>query len=198
MGSKARTQRMKHVISQRIRHVRCVIEAVYHRHNISAILRTCDALGIHTVHLITDSFRATKGAARGAERWLNIIRHKTPEEAIEALRSDGYAIYIADLADISVTPEQVPIDTPVCLWFGAELVGVSEAAQAAADGVMTIPMRGFAQSLNVSVAAALALRPVVERARALGDVALLTPEVRDATWAEWMSRGENLERPESV
>ena len=198
MGSKARTQRMKHVISQRIRHVRCVIEAVYHRHNISAILRTCDALGIHTVHLITDSFRATKGAARGAERWLNVIRHKTPEEAIEALRSDGYAIYIADLADISVTPEQVPIDTPVCLWFGAELVGVSEAAQAAADGVMTIPMRGFAQSLNVSVAAALALRPVVERARALGDVALLTPEVRDATWAEWMSRGENLERPESV
>ena len=198
MGSKARTQRMKHVISQRIRHVRCVIEAVYHRHNISAILRTCDALGIHTVHLITDSFRATKGAARGAERWLNVIRHKTPEEAIEALRSDGYAIYIADLADISVTPEQVPIDTPVCLWFGAELVGVSEAAQAAADGVMSIPMRGFAQSLNVSVAAALALRPVVERARALGDVALLTPEVRDATWAEWMSRGENLERPESV
>ena len=194
MGSKARTQRMKHVISQRIRHVRCVIEAVYHRHNISAILRTCDALGIHTVHLITDSFRATKGAARGAERWLDVVRHETPEEAISVLRADGYRIYIADLGDDSVTPEQVPIDAPVCLWFGAELVGVSAAAQEAADGVMTIPMRGFAQSLNVSVAAAIALRPVVERARALGDEALLTPEVRCATWDAWMSRAENVER----
>jgi tRNA (guanosine-2'-O-)-methyltransferase len=185
---------MKHVISQRIRHVRCVIEAVYHRHNISAILRTCDALGIHTVHLITDSFRATKGAARGAERWLDVVRHQTPEEAISVLRADGYKIYIADLGNDSVTPEQVPIDAPVCLWFGAELVGVSDAAQAAADGVMTIPMRGFAQSLNVSVAAAIALRPVVERARALGDEALLTPEVRGATWDAWMSRAENVER----
>lgn len=194
MGSKARTQRMKDVISQRIRHVCCVIEAVYHRHNISAILRTCDALGIHKVHLITDSFRATKGAARGAERWLDVVRHATPEDAISALRQEGYKIYIADLADISVTPEEVPIDHPVCLWFGAELVGVSAQAQAAADGVMTIPMRGFAQSLNVSVAAALALRPVVERARALGDVALLTPEVREATWDAWMSRAENMER----
>ena len=67
-----------------------------------------------------------------------------------------------------MVPEAIPVDRPVCLWFGAELVGVSDAARAAADGVVQLPMMGFAQSLNVSVAAALALRPVADAARRLG------------------------------
>ena len=63
----------------------------------------------------------------------------------------------------------------------------------AADGVLTIPMRGFAKSLNVSVAAALALRPVAERARALGEAALLDEDERARTWARWMERAENID-----
>jgi tRNA C32,U32 (ribose-2'-O)-methylase TrmJ len=77
----------------------------------------------------------------------------------------------------------------VCLWFGAELAGVSEVARAAADGVVTIPMRGMAQSLNVSVAAALALRPVAERARALPGASLAADEIR-ATLAAWLERDQ--------
>ncbi|MFT4624071.1 MAG: tRNA (guanosine-2'-O-)-methyltransferase [Myxococcota bacterium] len=185
---------MREVLGQRLARVHCAIEAVYHRHNVSAILRTCDALGVHNVHLVEGHFTPAHGASRGAERWLDVRDHPTPEAAIAAIRAAGCRIYIADLSDDAVTPEQVPVDKPVCIWMGAELAGVSDTALAAADGVITIPMHGFAQSLNVSVAAALALRAVAERARAIGPDALLSEQERAATWAEWMERAENIDR----
>jgi tRNA (guanosine-2'-O-)-methyltransferase len=76
----------------------------------------------------------------------------------------------------------------VCLWFGAELVGVSEEARRAAKGTVTVPMWGMGQSLNVSVAAAIVLRPIAERARALGERARLPDEEREATLAAWLER----------
>jgi len=183
---------MRTALDARLGRVRCAIEAVYHRHNVSAILRTCDSVGLQHVHLVEGHFSPAKGAARGAERWLQLHRERSAEQAIERLRADGFRIWIADLAEDSVTPEEVPVDEPVCLWFGAELVGVSEVARAAADGVVTVPMRGLAQSLNVSVAAALTMRPVAERARALGDIALLPPDEREQIWKTWMDREEAL------
>jgi tRNA (guanosine-2'-O-)-methyltransferase len=180
---------MAAVLAQRLGRVRCAIEAVYHRHNVAAILRTCDALGIHHVHLVAGEAGAvSKGPARGAEHWLALHHHASTSEAVAALRAEGFAIWIADLVGAPVIPEAVPVDRPVCLWFGAELLGVSEAAREAADGVVALPMRGMAQSLNVSVAAALALRPVAEAARALGEAAILTDGERAATLAAWLAR----------
>jgi tRNA (guanosine-2'-O-)-methyltransferase len=183
---------MEEVLGLRLGHVRAAIEAVYHRHNVSAILRTCDALGIHQVHLVGEGFRTSKGPARGAERWLSLRHHARAEEAVAELRADGFRIYVADLVGRPLLPETVPVEAPVCLWFGAELVGVSEAARAAADGVVTVPMRGMAQSLNVSVAAALVLRPVAERVRALGERALLDPARRAEVLGDWIARDRAL------
>jgi len=181
---------MREVLDQRMNHVSVAIEALYHRHNVSAVLRTIDSLGLHRVHLVEGHFRAIRGTSRGAERWLELNHHPSPERAIEAIRATGYQVWCADLADDAVPPEQVPIDRPVCIWMGAELVGVSPVARELCDGVVSIPMRGFAQSLNVSVAAALTLRPIAERARTLGPDALLDPEERERIWADWMAREE--------
>ena len=98
---------------------------------------------------------------------------------------------MADLTDDAVPPSEVPLDEPVCLWFGAEHNGVSPEATAAADGVVMLPMYGFAQSLNVSVAAALVLQQVAQRARARPD-ALLPSEVQAKTLAAWIEREEVL------
>lgn len=192
MTSDRRRQRMTEVLARRLVTVHCVIEALHHRHNISAILRTCDALGIHHVHLVAGRrFKVSQGTARGAERWLHLHKHRTPGEAIAALRAEGLAIWVADLADDSRVPEAIPIDGPLALWFGAELVGVSPEARAAADGVVTLPMHGFAQSLNVSVAAALALRPVAERVRATGTGNM--PEIEQGALLErWLARDDAL------
>lgn len=185
-----RLVRMREVLDQRIHHVSVAIEALYHRHNVSAVLRTVDSLGLHRVHLVEGHFRAVRGAARGAERWLELHHHPDPTTAIRAIQASGYRVWCADLAEDAVTPEELPLDEPVCIWFGAELVGVSPAAREACDGVVTVPMRGFAQSLNVSVAAALTLRPVAERARLLGDKALLPPDEREELWKAWLEREE--------
>lgn len=189
-----RHQRIARVLNQRLDRVHCAIEALYHRHNVSAVLRTCDAMGLHHVHLVEGHFKPGSGAARGAGRWLNLNYHSNATQAIADLRAQGVAIWVADFDENAVPPEEVPIDRPVCLWFGSELSGVSAEARAAADGVVCIPMRGFAQSLNVSVAAAVALRPVAERARALGPEALLPESVREATWTRWMSRERHARR----
>lgn len=185
-----RLERMREVLDRRMHHVSVALEALYHRHNVSAVLRTVDAMGLHRVHLVEGHFKAVRGAARGAERWLELHHHASPADAIEAIRGAGYRVYVADFAEDALIPEQLPVDQPVCLWFGAELVGVSPVAREAADGVVMIPMHGFAQSLNVSVAAALTLRPVAERARALGEAALLAPAEREAIWEAWLEREE--------
>lgn len=188
-----RHTRLRTALDQRLGHVRCAVEAVYHRHNVSAILRTCDSLGIQHVHLVERHFKASKGAARGAERWLDLHHHARPEDAIRALKDEGFAIWIADLKAPPTPPEAVPLDRPVCLWFGAEVVGVGPEVAAIADGVVTVPMRGLAQSLNVSVAAALTLRPVAERARTeLGKAALLADAEREQTWRHWLEREDAL------
>jgi tRNA (guanosine-2'-O-)-methyltransferase len=186
----ARAERMRAVLDKRIGRVHCALEAVYHRHNVSAILRTCDAMGLHHVHLVAQHFKPAKGPARGAERWLALHRHQSTPEAIAALGAQGIAVWVADLDPTGIPPEEVPVDKPVCLWFGAELVGVSPEARAAADGVVQLPMHGFAQSLNVSVAAALALRSVTDRARKQGPAALLPEEERIRTWARWEAMHE--------
>jgi hypothetical protein len=112
------------------------------------------------------------------------------EQAVQAIRDAGVSLWVADLDDRGVPPDEVPVDRPICLWMGAELEGVSPVAREAADGIVTLPMHGFAQSLNVSVAAALCLRPLAEHARTLGDRALLPAPEREAIWAAWMAREE--------
>lgn len=145
------------------------------------------------MHLVEAHFTPAKGAARGAERWLDLHHHGSVVEGIEAVKASGCRVYVADFTDESVPPERVPLDRPVCLWFGAELLGVHPDAMAAADGVMHIPMRGLAQSLNVSVAAAIALHTVAERARTEhGEAAKLSVEERDAVWATWTARESAL------
>lgn len=193
----ARLGRIRAALDARLHHVSIAVEALYHRHNVSAVLRTADAMGLHRVHLVEGHFKAVRGASRGAERWLELHHHADPTAAVEAIRSAGYRIWCADLADDGVPPEEVPLDHPVCLWFGAELVGVSPIAREAADGVVTVPMRGFAQSLNVSVAAAVTMRPVAERARARGEDALLPPDEREAVWKRWLDREEAKYLPRS-
>jgi tRNA (guanosine-2'-O-)-methyltransferase len=194
MTVEVRLGRIRAALDLRLGWVSCAVQAVRHRHNVSAILRTCDALGVHQVHLVEGHFHPTKGASRGAERWLDIHHHAHPTDAVRNIQARGYRVYVADIDDDSVTPEQIPLDRPVCLWFGAELLGVAPEARDAADGVVSIPMRGLSQSLNVSVATALALRPVAERARLeVGARALLSAEEREMWWTRWLEREKALQ-----
>lgn len=187
-----RRARIRENLWRRLDRVCVAIEALHHRHNVSAVLRTADALGVHRVHLVEGHFKPSKGAARGAERWLEIHHHTDAVTALRAIRDSGYEVWCADLKPGAVSPSEVPVDRKICLWFGAELVGVSPEVLAAADGCITIPMLGFAQSLNVSVSAGMVLSDVAGRARALGREALLSDEVRSVQLKAWMDREDEV------
>ncbi len=142
-------------------------EAVYRRHNVSAILRSAEAFGVHEAHLITNDFQPSLGAAKGGERWLDLHFQETTEAWALEMKSRGHAIYVADLSEEAYCPETLPVDQPLAILFGGELAGVSEVAHAHADGVVCVPMVGVTQSLNVSVAAAVTLNRLTQRRRDL-------------------------------
>ncbi len=188
-----RNARLAEVAAARLGHVAVALEPVWHRHNASAVLRTADALGVHHVHLVGEPrFEPSRGPSKGAGRWLALHRHDTPADAIAAIREAGMALWVADLPDEDtpvVPPSAVPVGRPLCLWLGAELQGVCAEARAAADGVVTLPMRGMSQSLNVGVAGAMILHELVRRSVAThGDGALLPAEGRAALLANWIAR----------
>ena len=192
--SAVRQERVRQMLADRLGSVCVIAEAIHRRHNTSAILRSCEAFGVHEVHLITGGFRTSRGAARGAERWLELHRWDNITACITALKARGFAIYIADLADEACTPDTLPVDRPVAVLFGNELNGVSDEARALADGAVIVPMRGLTESLNVSVAAACVLQRVTERRRDLLGGGDLAADRQDAFFAAWREREELAKR----
>lgn len=186
--SDRRRERVNEVLGQRLASLVVVVEAVRRRHNTSAILRSAEAFGVHEVHLVTGDFRPSKGAARGAERWLELHRHATTTEALTALKARGFSIWLADPAPGYSDPMNVPVDRPLAVLFGSELNGVSDEARGLADGVLAVPMRGLTESLNVSAAAAVVIYALAERRRAVVGQTDLEPERRDAFYQAWLSR----------
>ena len=158
-----RLGRLLEVLDVRIGGLAVVAEAVHRRHNVSAILRSAEAFGLHEAHLVCNEFKPVKSTAKGAQRWLDLQLHGTTQDCVAALRARGHRLYVCDLTDAAVAPEQVPVDQPVALLFGGELTGVSPVARDLCDGVVKLPMVGVTQSLNVSVAAAIILQIVARR-----------------------------------
>ena len=177
-----RRTRIEAVLAGRTRDVAVVLDAVHDPRNVSAVLRSADAFGVQEVHLVPgeEPFVASKLISQGADRWLDVIEHPGPEEAIANLRGRGFTVYAATM-DGGVSPAELARVAKVAVVFGNEKDGVRSELSRACDGRYTIPMRGFSQSLNVSVAAAITLQ-----AATAGRVSTLTEADREALRARFM------------
>jgi tRNA (guanosine-2'-O-)-methyltransferase len=153
-----RLARIETAVVGRTRSVVPVLEAVDDPRNVAAVLRSADAFGVQEVHIIErgQPFLASRRVTQGAERWLDLIRHATPEACVASLRARGFQVYVATMHG-ELGPEDLPSIGKLAVVFGNEHAGTSEALAALCDGRYCIPMQGFAQSLNVSVAAAITL-----------------------------------------
>jgi len=189
-----REARMRSVLHNRIGNIRIVAEALHLRHNLSAILRSAESFGIHDVHLIQPKKAKASSAARGAERWLRIHMHSSIEECVHDLHQKGYKIFVADIDDMAHTPHSIPLDTPIAILMGTELTGVSKKARELADGCIYVPMLGFTQSLNVSVAAACILHTLSHRMNAENLALRIPPEMREEIVHAWKKRDETNKR----
>ncbi len=153
-----RRQRITDVVQRRTDGLVLVLDAIADPHNSSAILRSADAFGVQTVHVVVGEhgFRASRGVSKGTHRWLDVIRYDTVEACARALKREGYAIHVAAMG-ASATPDDLVGESRLAIVFGNEHRGVSPEMQHHARGTFAIPMHGFVESLNVSVAAAITM-----------------------------------------
>ena len=166
-----RLERMREVIGQRMKGLTVVLEGLYDPGNRSAVYRSAEAFGLSEVHVVRPEAASkphARSVSRGAEKWLRIHSHDTPEDAAAVLRAQGFRILVADVGAAQPLGA-VDFSRRTALVFGNEHAGISDEMREAADGAFVIPMSGFAESLNISVAAAIALSHArLERERALG------------------------------
>lgn len=167
-----RLQRFDEVVKFRTRQLTVVLENVFHEHNASAVLRTCDCLGIQDVHVIEsqNSFAPNVEVALGASKWLTIHNYRSVQEpsdgpllnvsvdCIRHLKQNGFRVLCTSPRQDSLPLSQVTIDQKTAIVFGAEQIGVSEEAVSESDSLIHIPMFGFTESFNVSVSAAVILQ----------------------------------------
>jgi tRNA (guanosine-2'-O-)-methyltransferase len=157
------------IIDQRTNHLTVISEDIFQEHNASAIVRTCDSFGIQTLHLIEtrNTYQVHEGISRGSNQWVTLEHHysegKTTSDILNQLKSRGYKIAATSPHAIEYDIFNLPIDQPVALLFGAEKKGITSQAMENADYLVRIPMYGFAESLNVSVAAAITLNELRNR-----------------------------------
>lgn len=164
------------------------MDRVHKPHNFSAVLRTCDAVGVFAAHVVpTEDFEPAHGTAGGSSRYVPVTHHPTLDGALATLRDAGMAVVAAHPSPDAVDYRAVDYTRPTAVLVGTELEGLSEEAVAAADRLVAIPMRGAVASLNVSVAAAVILYEA-ERQRAeagLYDTLRLDDDVARRTLFEW-------------
>ena len=189
--TEARKDRFAEVLGQRMNWVTAVTEDLFDPHNISAVLRSCDGFGIQSAHIIevNNPYRISPGVSKGAAKWLDIERHTDTSHALRDLKSRGYAICCTTPHTDDTTPEALPLDRPVALVFGSEGPGITDAARAEADHFVRIPMFGFTESFNISVAAALTLQTITRRVRSRDDLNWRIPESdHPRILGDWASR----------
>ena len=137
------------------------MENIYDRGNTSAVMRSAEAFGFHLFHQVVeiDSFKESKRVTQGADKWLLQSHWNDTTTCINNLKSKGYRILVTHL-DGGTPIDQVSFDQPTALCFGSERDGASPLLTELADERVFVPMQGFVQSFNISVAAALCFQHI--------------------------------------
>ena len=181
------------VLSDRTDHVTIVLEDVYHAQNISAALRTAECFGVQDIHLIENlhEYAVNPRIVRGATKWLSlhkygVEKYRDPSaECIHRLRESGYTIYATSPASDAISLPYLDVSDKAAFIFGTEFSGVTETAARLADHTVTIPMKGFTESFNISVSVALVLQHVIRNLDRLGVEKTLSPERMEMLKFEW-------------
>jgi tRNA (guanosine-2'-O-)-methyltransferase len=154
-----RYARIREMLARRQPDLTVCMEQVHKPHNVSAIIRTADAVGVHEVHAVWpgNRMRTMASSAAGSNSWVDVKTHRTIEDAVGVLKQRGMQILATHLSDKAVDFREIDYTRPTCILMGQEKTGITQQALDLADRDIIIPMTGMVQSLNVSVASALIL-----------------------------------------
>ena len=160
-----RFERIKNVLNCRMKNLTVLVEAVNKPHNLSAILRTCDAAGVFEANFICeeDKVKTFNSTAQGSQKWVNLNNHETTISAVSELKKKGFKLYGTTLNKRSTDYREFDYSENTCFVLGAEKWGLSDDLISKVDDSIFIPMSGMVQSLNVSVAASILLFEAVRQ-----------------------------------
>lgn len=156
-----RKARINNVLNRRQPDLTVVMENVHDPHNISAVMRTCDSVGIQEIYVLNTITRSPtkfgKKSSAGVLGWITIRQFDSTEACMKALKEKDYKCYATHLGEQAHSLYELDMTEPVALIFGNEHAGVTEECLSYCDGNFIIPQVGMVQSLNISVACAVTL-----------------------------------------
>ena len=182
----------KKVIAERTCHFTVVLEDISQPHNASAILRTCDIFGVQDLHTVENKYinRVSKYVAKGSQKWITSKRYKSDDNntqiCFDNLREKGYQIIATSPHNNSCLLQDFDISKKTAFVFGEETEGISDFVKENADGFLNIPMVGFTESLNISVAAAIILQDVTTKLRNSDLDWHLSEEEKEMLYYDWL------------
>ncbi len=184
LATAARRERLRTVIDARLSSVTVLMDAPHDPHNGGAVLRSCDAFGVQRLCVVprTEPFAISTTVTRGSEKWVDVELYRNPPEAVRALEAAGFVL-VSTHPEGTLVPEDLATIPKLALVLGNERDGIREELEAAATHTVRVPMRGFVESLNMSVSAAILLAGAT-RGRP-GDLA---PEHRERLLARGLYR----------
>ena len=183
-----RRARIDEVVRGRNFSTSIVLENIYDRGNSSAVMRTGEALGFQLFDVIelSEKFKVANRVASGADKWVHVRKWKSTLDCVKQLKADGFQICVTALSPISKPISEIDFTKPTAFVLGNEKDGASKEIIEHADHQIIIPMAGFVQSFNISVAGALGMYHIFhERERQLGKNADVTPEQQEILKAHY-------------
>ena len=186
-----RFERIKNVLNCRMKNLTVLVEAVNKPHNLSAILRTCDAAGVFEANFISekDKVKTFNSTAQGSQKWVKLNNHETTISAVSELKKKGFKLYGTTLNENSTDYRNFDYSENTCFVLGAEKWGLSDQLISKVDESIFIPMSGMVQSLNVSVAASILLFEAIRQRESKSLLPLkgegLSAEEYEKTLFEW-------------
>jgi tRNA (guanosine-2'-O-)-methyltransferase len=185
-----RQERIAEIVANRTFSIVPVLDGLYDRGNVNAVLRSAESMGYQQVHIIDSSekFKRANRITQGADKWMDIEEWETADECLHSLKQKGYRILATSLESAQPIGD-FSFTQPTAIVFGNEKDGVSDAALKQADARVMLPMAGFSQSYNISVAAALCLYHISQsRISETGQQGDLNEEEKRSLTAEFYLR----------
>ena len=192
-----RKAKLESVLSKRQNDITVVLENVFDPHNISAVMRTCDAVGVQEIYVLNTKIPRHKKwgpkSSSSAAKWLSIYQFENAEECFSELRKKYSKILTTHLSNDALNLYELDLTQPLTLVFGNEHSGVSEEIRNLADGNFIIPQAGIIRSLNISVACAVTLYEAYRQKTIAGyyDKAKLNGDVLKALMDKWGYENSN-------
>ena len=189
-----RKNTFKNILLNRTRHFTVVLEDIFQQHNSSAVIRSCDVFGIQDIHIIENKYhsKVSRHVAKGSQKWLNLNNYKedknNTKDCLTRLKNEGYQIIATSPHNNTCTLHDLDISKKSAFIFGVEKSGVSEEVLINSDEILTIPMVGFTESLNISVAAAIILENLTNKLRNSNYPWRLSEKEQEILYANWLEK----------